>query len=172
VIVDAGTACVIVANKWDLALSKAAIEHAGSKAARGRQAQFASEVLAAMPYLAFADVAFTVATTGYGVDAILGEAAQAADNCALRIPTMELNRTIRDAVAARPYQRSGRPLKVYYATMARVKPPTVVLFVNEPRLAHFSYTRYLENRLRSEYGFAGTPMRLLVRQRRKRHEDR
>jgi GTP-binding protein len=166
VIVDAGAGCVVVANKWDLALA-----NAGSRRDSELKRAFAVEIAKQMPHLGFAAVAFTAAMTGYGVDAILDSAAQAADNRSLRVPTTDLNRVVQDAVSARPYQRAGRPLRVYYATMASVRPPTVVLFVNDPGLVHFSYLRYIENRLRERYGFAGTPIRLLTRQRRKRHDN-
>jgi GTP-binding protein len=81
----------------------------------------------------------------------------------MRVSTGELNRLIQDALYERPYSRKGKPLKIYYATMAEVRPPTVVLFVNDPKLAHFSYLRYLENRLRERYTYLGTPIRWVVR---------
>ena len=91
--------------------------------------------------------------------------ADAANNHALRISTPELNRVIREAVDRRPYSSGGREFKIYYATQVRSKPPTFVLFVNNPKIAHETYVRYLENQLRAEFGFSGTPIRVLLRKR-------
>ena len=75
---------------------------------------------------------------------------------------------MQEAVDLHPYARKGRDLKVKYVTMTDVKPPTIVLFVNDPDLAHFSYVRYLENRIRKGYSYEGTPLRLIVRKRKRR----
>jgi GTP-binding protein len=72
---------------------------------------------------------------------------------------------LREATERRPYTRRGRELKVYYGTVVTVRPPTIVLFVNEPKLMHLGYRRYLENQLRAAFGFLGTPIRLIVRER-------
>jgi GTP-binding protein len=93
-----------------------------------------------------------------------------AENHALRIPTGELNRTLREAVEAHPYTHRRKALKVYYATMVRVKPPTIAVFVNDPKIVHFGYERYLANRLRETFGFVGTPIRLLFRSSRERSD--
>ena len=90
-----------------------------------------------------------------------------ASNHAMRISTGELNRIIQEAADAHPYSRKGRDLKIRYATMTDVKPPTIVVFVNDTGLAHFSYARYLENRIRREYSYEGTPLRLIFRPARK-----
>lgn len=94
----------------------------------------------------------------------------AASNHALRIPTGELNRLIQDAVDEHPYSRKGRELRVRYATMSGVKPPTIILFVNDPDLAHFSYIRYIENRIRKAFSYEGSPIRLVVRRAKKVRE--
>jgi len=84
----------------------------------------------------------------------------------VRIPTAELNRIIRDAVHRhRPPSKWGKRLKFFYATQAAVDPPTFVFFVNDRRLVHFSYERYIENQLRARYPFTGTPLRLSFRNR-------
>jgi GTP-binding protein len=106
----------------------------------------------------YAPVAFTSAVTGKGVQAALDTAIDAANSHAMRIPTGELNRILRNAFDARPYSEKGRNLRIYYATMAGVKPPHIVMFVNDPDLVHFSYKRYLENRIRETYSFEGTPL--------------
>jgi Predicted GTPases len=99
-----------------------------------------------------------------GVSAVVDTALEAAEAHAHRIPTGVLNRLIHDAVDARPYSRKGKMLKVYYATMPSVKPPTVVLFVNAPDIVHFSYLRYLENAIRQQFPLEGTPIRIEVRE--------
>lgn len=156
---EAGRACVIAVNKWDLGRKDVLEEKPGLNPMK----IFDQEMRDELPFLAYAPVAFTSAMTGKGVAAALDAALDAAENHALRIPTGELNRIIRDAVEAHPYGEKGRSLKVKYATMPSVKPPTVILFVNDPELMHFSYLRYLENRIRATYSFEGTPLRLQVR---------
>ena len=92
-----------------------------------------------------------------------------ADARRLRIPTSELNQIIRGAYdRISPPTRGGRPLRLYYATQVSVSPPTFVIFVNDPELVHFSYERYLENRIREQVAFPGTPIRLLFRRRTER----
>ena len=88
------------------------------------------------------------------------------DNHKLRIQSSLLNEVITDAVAMNPTPTDkGRRLRIYYTTQVAVKPPTFVLFVNDPELMHFSYLRYLENRIRETFDFEGTPIRLICRQR-------
>lgn len=82
----------------------------------------------------------------------------------MRVSTSVLNELIADAQLTNPPPtRGGRPLKIYYLTQASVAPPTFVLFVNDPALLHFSYKRYIENRLRETFGFEGTPVRIIAR---------
>ena len=152
---EAGRAAVIVINKWDTG-RKDVLEDAPGK---NPMKIFSDELRDQMPFMSYAPLAFTSAVTGKGVAA----AVDAAENHAMRIPTGELNRLLRDATDARPYNEKGRALKIYYATMPTVKPPTIVLFVNDPELMHFSYKRYLENRIRETYSFEGTPLRIDVR---------
>ncbi len=97
---------------------------------------------------------------------ILREARRVAEERYRRVPTGELNRAVMDAVRAHPpsHVRNRLP-KVFYATQAGVAPPSFVIFVNDPELIHFSYRRYLENRIRDAYGFLGTPIRLIFRAR-------
>jgi len=150
---DAGLACVVVVNKWDLAADR-------SMRARREMERLVREE---MPFLDYAPVAFTSAVQRKGMDVVIDCAMVAYDNYTRRIPTGELNRLLREWVDTRPLTRKGRDLKVYYATMSRVRPPTVTIFVNDPALMHFSYERYLVNQLRKEFGFAGTPLVLQVR---------
>lgn len=150
---DAGRACVIVVNKWDIAPDRS------PAARRALEARIREQ----MPYMSYAPIVFTSAVRGKGMDAVIDSAMVAADNYNRRIPTGELNRLLQDAVDRRPYGRKGRDLKVYYGTMGRVRPPSLTLFVNDPALMHFSYQRYLENQLRERYGFAGTPIVIRVK---------
>jgi GTP-binding protein len=100
------------------------------------------------------------------VDRILRQARQVAEERYRRVPTAEVNRVVGDAVAAHPPPTArGRRARVLYATQAAVAPPTFVIFVNDPELFHFSYRRYIENRLRDAFGFSGTPIRLRFRAR-------
>jgi GTP-binding protein len=118
------------------------------------------------PYLSWADIVFASALTGQRVDRILREALRVAEERYRRVPTGELNRLVMDAVRAHPpsHVRNRLP-KIFYATQVGVAPPTFVAFVNDPEIVHFSYKRYLENQIRQAYGFLGTPIRLILRQR-------
>lgn len=152
---DNGRACVIIVNKWDLVHET-------------QMHKFAQDVKLKLPFLEYAPVIFTSATTGRGVKDILSTIKVAAENHALRIPTAEMTRVVREAVDARPFTRRGRDLKVRFATQIRVKPPTISVMVNNPDITHSSYERYLINRIRDAFGFVGTPVRLFLR----RSEDR
>jgi len=153
--VEAGRACVVVVNKWDL------MKNPSSKTL---MMDFTRIFRKECPFLHFAPLVFASALTGMGISAVVDTALEAAEAHAHRIPTGVLNRLIHDAVDARPYTRKGKMLKVYYATMPSVKPPTVVLFVNDPDIMHFSYLRYLENAIRQQFPLEGTPIRIEVRE--------
>lgn len=154
-VMEEGKGLVVVMNKWDLVEKDEHTADAWLKTLR-REA----------PYLAWADIVFASALTGQRVERILREALRVADERLRRVPTADLNRLIGGAVADHPPAHvRNRLAKVFYATQAGVAPPTFVVFVNDPTLVHFSYRRYLENRIRAEYGFLGTPIRLVLRQR-------
>jgi GTP-binding protein len=155
---EAGRGCVVFVNKWDL--------H-GDVSMRA----FGEQLRREMPFLDYAPIAFGSALRGRGMEALLDTVADAAANHALRVSTGELNRVIREALDRRPYTSGGREFKVYYATMAAVKPPSIILFCNDPKIAHISYVRYLENQLRLAFGFEGTPVRLFLRKRGKGEES-
>ncbi|BDI33229.1 GTPase Der [Capsulimonas corticalis] len=156
---ERGRAAVIVVNKWDLGRQDVLEEMPGQNPMK----IFSEEMRDGMNFMAYAALAFTSATTGKGVTAAVETALDAAENHAMRIPTGELNRLLRDASDAHPYLDHGKQLKIYYATMPTVKPPKIVLFVNDPELMHFSYKRYLENQIRKTYAFEGTPLQIEVR---------
>ena len=154
-VLEAGKGIVLVINKWD------ALEKDGHTAD-----EWLKRLRRDAPYLVWADIVFASAQTGQRVDRILHEARRVAEERFRRVPTAELNRLITDAVRAHPpaHVRNRLP-KVLYATQVAVGPPTFVIFVNDPELIHFSYRRYLENRIRDEYGFLGTPIKLIFRPR-------
>ena len=151
---EAGRACVVVVNKWDLRRGESTSE-------------FAENVRIQIPFISYAPVVFTSAVEGSGVGGVLDTALDAAANHAMRIPTGELNRLLQDAVDKHPYARKGRDLRIRYATMSGVKPPTIVVFVNDKDLVHFSYARYLENEIRRLYTYEGTPIKLIFRRAKK-----
>ncbi|MBA3689497.1 MAG: ribosome biogenesis GTPase Der [Chloroflexi bacterium] len=154
-VLEAAKGIVLVMNKWD------ALEKDGHTAD-----DWLKTLRREAPYLAWADIVFASAETGQRVERILHEARRVAEERFRRIPTGELNRLVTDAVRAHPpaHVRNRQP-KILYATQVAIGPPTFVVFVNDPELIHFSYRRYLENRIRAEYGFLGTPIRLIFRQR-------
>lgn len=151
---EAGRAAVLVVNKWDL--KKSGPERVGIR-------EFADIVRRELPFMAYAPIVFTSAKEGTGIAEVVDTAIDAAESHAMRIPTGELNRIIQDAADAHPLTRKGKALKIRYVTMPSVKPPTVILFVNDPDLVHFSYERYLENQIRKVFPYEGTPIRIVAR---------
>ncbi len=152
---DAGRGIVIAVNKWDL------VEKDGKTAQ-----EFERRIRGQFPFLAWAPVVFISAKTGRRVSRVLEVAAEVADNHTQRIATSTVNTVIQEAVAlVPPPTDKGKRLKVLYATQVSVRPPTFAVFVNNPEMMHFSYERYLENQLREAFGFLGTPIRILIRQR-------
>jgi len=161
--VEEGRACVVVVNKWDLMKNPTS---------RALMLDFTRIFRKECPFLHFAPLVFASALAGMGVPAVVDTALEAVEAHAHRIPTGILNRLLHDAVDARPYSRKGKNLKVYYATMPSTKPPTIVLFVNDPDIVHFSYLRYLENQIRRQFPLEGTPIRIEVREATgKQHSD-
>ena len=144
---------VLVVNKWDLVANKNTTEY--NRYIR-RQLKF-------MPY---APVLYVSAKFGQGVSEIMPQATQVYQERLKRLPTTMVNSVVQRAVAAHTLPRIGsKQLKILYATQAEVNPPTFVFFVNDAKLLHFSYQRYLENKLRQSFGFAGTPLRLVFKTR-------
>jgi GTP-binding protein len=161
---DAGRACIIVVNKWDL-VDPGVVYQKGKQRRpdRAKIEKFTEAFRKECPFLEYAPLVFVSALERFGVRHAIETAITAAQNHAFRIPTGEMNRLIRDAIERRPYIEHGRQLKVYYATMPRVQPPSILMFVNDENLMHFSYKRYLENQIRLTYPLEGTPIRLEVR---------
>jgi len=144
---------VLVVNKWDLAAGKSPTE-----CGRYIRSQFR--------FMAYAPVLCVSAKFGRGVDKIMPQVCQVYQERLKRLPTAAVNSVVQQAVAAHTLPRSGsKQLKVLYATQAKVNPPTFVFFVNDAKLIHFYYQRYLENKLRQSFGFVGTPFRLIFKTR-------
>lgn len=152
---EQGKAVILVVNKWDL------IEK-DDKTAAVMEKKIRSELL----FLQYAPMIFVSAETKQRVNRILDLINFAVEQNAMRIGTSVLNEIIRDAVQLNPPPSDkGKRLKILYATQSGVKPPTFVLFVNDPELMHFSYERFLENKIRENFGFEGTPIRFVVKKR-------
>jgi len=156
---DAGRACVVAVNKWDL--KEPPDGHPKSKSAIKKD--FLKILNNQFPELSYAQVCFTSATESAGLEPVLDSVVASLESYNFRMSTGNLNRLIQEAVFERPYSTKGRALKIYYSTQVSTRPPTFVLFVNDPDLMHFSYKRYLENRLRAKYPLLGTPIRINVR---------
>lgn len=155
---EQGKAIILVVNKWDL------IEK-DDKTASTMEKEIRSELL----FLQYAPMIFVSAMTKQRVHKLIDMINFGVEQNNLRISTSVLNEVIRDAVQFNPPPSDkGKRLKIYYATQSGVCPPTFVLFVNEPEIMHFSYERFLENKIRENFGFEGTPIRIVVR---KRSED-
>ncbi|MFJ7951359.1 ribosome biogenesis GTPase Der [Lysinibacillus sp. NPDC096418] len=152
---EAGKAVIIVVNKWD------AIEK-DEKTMNFYTQQIREHFL----FLDYAPIIFVSANTKQRVHQILPIIQRVSENHAMRIQSSILNEVIEDAVARNPAPTDkGRRLRLYYATQVAIKPPTFVVFVNETELMHFSYERFLENRIRETFDFEGTPIRLITRAR-------
>jgi len=151
---EQGKASIIVINKWDLV-----------EKSTGTLEEYRKNVLEKLGFMLYAPVIFISAKTGQRVDKIYELVKYVADQAALRITTGVLNDLLNEAIAiVQPPSDKGKRLKIYYMTQASVKPPTFVLFVNNMELMHYSYERYLENQLRKSFGFEGTPIRFLIRE--------
>jgi len=152
---EAGRAVIIVVNKWD------AIEK-DEKTMK----EFEEKIRAHFQFLSYAPIVFLSAKTKKRIHTLMPMINMASENHAMRVQTNILNEVVMDAVAMNPTPTDkGKRLKIYYATQVSVKPPTFVVFVNEPELMHFSYERFLENRIRDAFDFTGTPIKIFARQR-------
>ena len=144
---------VLVVNKWDLVADKNIPEWN----------RYTRSQLRFMPYV---PVLYTSAKFGQGMDKVMPQVCQVYQERLKRLTTAAVNSAVQQAVAAHnPPRKGSKQLKILYATQAEVNPPTFVFFVNDAKLMHFSYQRYLENKLRQEFGFIGTPLRLILKTR-------
>ena len=150
---EAGKAAVFVVNKWDV------VEKDEKTMLR-----FQEKIRDSFQFMHYAPVLFVSAKTGKRIQKILPTVNEVAEQHAMRIPTSVLNQVIQDAmVTTPPPSERGRRFRVQYVTQVSVKPPTIVFFVNDPEIAHFSYLRYLENHLRQAFPFHGTPLKIKLR---------
>ena len=152
---EAGKGVIIIVNKWDL------IEKETNTLEKYKR-----QVYDKLSYLKYAPIIFISALTGQRVEKIFEMINEVNENNNLRIPTAMLNTLLSEAVAiTQPPSDKGKRLKIFYMTQVKAKPPTFVVFVNNKELMHFSYLRYLENHLRKQFNFKGTPIKMITRER-------
>jgi GTP-binding protein len=158
-VLDAGAGVVLAVNKWDLAAER-------KLTPRG----FEAEVRDQLKFLPWAPVVFLSAKTGKGLGALLGAVDRVEDARRARVTTGELNRLLASATAAFPpkAEKGDHPVRILFGSQIGIAPPTFAISVNHPVDLHFSYRRYLENRIREAFGFEGSPLRLKVRYRRRK----
>ena len=152
---ERGKAVIIAVNKWD------AVEK-NNKTVN----EYTDKVRNILSFMPYAEITFISALTGQRLPKLYDLIDTVAENHALRIQTGVLNEIMSEAVALQqPPSDKGKRLRLYYITQVGVKPPTFVIFVNDKELMHFSYTRYIENQIREAFGFKGTPLRFIIRER-------
>lgn len=152
---EAGKACIIAVNKWD------AYEKDGKS-----MDVYRKKLMNDFSFMSYAPIIFISAKTGQRLNRLFELIKFADDQNAIRIPTGRLNQVLADAEArVQPPTDKGKRLKIYYMTQASTRPPTFVAFVNKAELFHYSYQRYLDNRIREVFGLEGTPTRLVIRER-------
>ena len=155
---ERGKGMIIAVNKWD------AIEKDDKTIYR-----FTEKVRQTLSFMPYAQLVFISAKTGQRVQKLYEQIDAVLESCCLRVATGVLNEILSEAVAMQqPPADKGKRLKLYYITQVAVKPPTFVIFVNDKELMHFSYTRYIENQIRNTFGFTGTALRFLIRERKEK----
>ncbi len=168
-ILDENKGVVVVVNKWDLIesaekVARTAKPVTGLGLLTTKMQDFLQLVQTRLNFMAYVPVLFVSAKTGFRTDQILPTALRVNEARSMRISTSDLMRIVRDASERHaPPTRGGKRLKIYMATQVGVNPPTFVFHVNDTQLVHFTYERFLENRLRDEFTFLGTPIRLIFR---------
>ena len=157
---DRGKAVIIAVNKWD------AVEKDDKTIYR-----FTEKVRNTLSYMPYAEILFVSAQTGQRLPKLFETIDMVSENHAMRVATGILNEIMAEAVMMQqPPADKGKRLKLYYITQVSVKPPTFVIFVNDKELMHFSYTRYMENQIRETFGFRGTPLRFIIRERKEKEQ--
>ena len=152
---DRGKAVIIAVNKWD------AIEKNDKTIYR-----FTEKIRETLSFMPYAEILFISAQTGQRMNKLFETIDAVSENHSMRVQTGVLNEIMMQAVAMQqPPTDKGKRLKLFYITQVAVKPPTFVIFVNDKELMHFSYTRYIENQIRETFGFKGTPLRFIIRER-------
>lgn len=156
---ERGKGVIIAVNKWD------AIEKNDKTIYR-----FTERVRQTLSYMPYAELLFISAKTGQRLNKLFDMIDMVIENHSMRIATGVLNEIVTEAVALQqPPSDKGKRLRIYYTTQVSVKPPTFVIFVNDKELMHFSYTRYLENKIREAFGFKGTPLKFIIRERKEKN---
>lgn len=157
---DRGKAVIIAVNKWD-----------GVEKDDKTIYKFTEKVRNTLSFMQYAEIIFISAKTGQRLPKLYETIDMVSENHAMRVQTGVLNEIMAEAVAMQqPPTDKGKRLRLYYITQASVKPPTFVIFVNDKELMHFSYTRYIENQIRQTFGFRGTPLRFIIRERKEKEQ--
>lgn len=157
---EGGKGVIIVINKWDLVEKET-----------NTMEKYKKQVYDKLAYLSYAPIIFISTVTGQRVDKLFDMINEVDKQNSQRIPTGLLNDVLVDATTiTQPPSDKGKRLKVYYMTQVSTRPPTFVIFVNSKELMHFSYVRYIENHLRKQFGFKGTPIHMIIRERKKGEE--
>jgi GTP-binding protein len=155
---ERGKGVIIVVNKWDL------IEKDDKT-----MNKFTNDIRQTLAYMPYAELLFISAKTGQRLPKLFDMIDMVIENQTLRIQTGVLNEILTEAMAMKqPPSDKGKRLRIYYMTQVSVKPPTFVMFINDKELMHFSYTRYIENQIRKTFGFRGTPIRFIARERKEK----
>jgi len=155
-ILDAWKSCVVLVNKWD-AVEKDSFTFD----------EYTNNLRQELNFMSYVPLLFISAKNGQRVDQVLPLALKVQEERLVRLSTSQLNQTLQKIQDIHPSpSKAGRQLRIYYGTQVRSDPPTFMLYVNDPKLAHFSYIRYLDNRLRETYPYIGTPIRFVLRPRR------
>lgn len=155
---ERGKGMIIAVNKWDLVEKDDKTIY-----------KYTNKVREVLAYMSYAELVFVSAKTGQRFPKIFDLLDVVIENHALRVQTGVLNEILAEAVAMKqPPSDKGKRLKLYYITQVSVKPPTFVVFINDRQLMHFSYTRYLENQIRNTFGFRGTPIHIIARERKEK----
>jgi GTP-binding protein len=152
---------VVLVNKWDAIVKD-----------NDTMENYTRHVRRELNFMDYVPLLFISAKTGQRIDQVLPTALRVQEERMARITTGMLNRLLREAQDVHPApSHAGRQLKIYYGAQVQVDPPTFILYVNDPKLAHFSYVRFLENKFREAYGFIGTPLKIITRGRAEKNED-
>jgi GTP-binding protein len=155
-ILEQWKSCVVIVNKWD-AIEKDSFT----------MEDYTRKIRSDLNFMDYVPLLFISAKTGQRVDSVLPMALRVQEERLARLTTSKINSVIHKAQDAHPHPtHAGRALKMFYGTQVRSDPPTFMIYVNEPKLMHFTYLRYLENQIREEYGFLGTPIRIVTKGRR------
>ena len=158
---EAGKGIVILVNKWDLVEKET-----------NTMKKFRENMETELGFMSYAPSLFISALTGQRVDQVMGLAKAVAENRAMRVPTGQLNTVITDATMMKqPPSDKGKRLKIYYVTQVGVKPPLFSFKINSRKLMHFSYSRYLENQIRNAFGFEGTSLKFVFREKGEKEEE-